>query len=283
MLDLATTKPLSQEELLKNMYSHEGSQGCSYADKVLISLENKSEDSCAMSYNNLYSVQGVLDYFQPSENQNFLDLGSGIAAISRLFLKKSNIKKIKITALEFQKKLHQKAEELSNKSEEIKNNITHLNADFLAYNFNNRKFNGIFSILVFLHIINKEELFNKCSSVMEKKGKLYIEDYYAKNQLTQEEKSLLLNVISCERLLSKEEYIVGLEKNGFSEIEFVDMTSNYHNFLKERNSDWKSKEQDNIKLYGQEIFERWSKFVQTTVDLFDKGNLGGCLIKAIKK
>ena len=54
--------------------------------------------------------------------------------------------------------------------------MTHYQGDFLLSSYEN-EFDGIMSMLAFLHIPNKEALFQKCFQSLKSGGKIFVEDY----------------------------------------------------------------------------------------------------------
>ena len=61
--------------------------------------------------------------------------------------------------------------------------MSHIQGDFLETNFEN-EFDGIMSMLAFLHIPNKQKLFKKCIHSLKSGGKIFVEDYIKTGELT---------------------------------------------------------------------------------------------------
>ena len=63
--------------------------------------------------------------------------------------------------------------------------MSHVQGDFLETNYEG-EFDGIMSMLAFLHIPNKQKLFKKCIHSLKSGGKIFVEDYIKTGELTKE-------------------------------------------------------------------------------------------------
>ena len=61
--------------------------------------------------------------------------------------------------------------------------MSHVQGDFLETSYDN-EFDGIMSMLAFLHIPNKQKLFQKCFHSLKSDGKIFVEDYIKTGELT---------------------------------------------------------------------------------------------------
>ena len=98
--------------------------------------------------------------------------------------------------------------------------------------------------------------------------------------LTTDEKYDLKNIVSCDRVCTKEEYEKILKEKGFKNIQITDMTETFMQFTNDRVQVWDANIEENKKIYGEDCANGWTSFVHTMVKLFKGGNLRGCNITA---
>lgn len=265
----------SIDKVLSNMY---GKEGNSYTVKVLKDVQEKGEAGTGMSYDVDAAVKRMDTFFQFSEKHRLLDVGSGVGGPARRLIRKCGVN---IMGLEFQGELHQAGVQLTNNSD-VKDKMTHMNGDVLVSDIG-KDYDGAYGILVFLHITDKEKLFERLSSSLKPGGKLYFDDFiiYQDKPLTDNEKSMLSTVVSCDRLCTAAEYKQILGEKGFKDIVIKDMTEPFLSFTKTRTTAWDDNKEANVKKYGKDVVDGYTEFVHTMVALFE-GNLGGCNITATK-
>ena len=109
-------------------------------------------------------------------------------------------------------------------------------------------FDCIVSWLVFLHIPNKAELYQKCASSLKTGGRIYVEDYYKRlvtsgysiiifrNNFTERETELLSKEVFSNNLETLDNLKADLHAAGFKNIELIDMTEGLVHFYVLSNS-----------------------------------------------
>jgi len=108
------------------------------------------------------------------------------------------------------------------------------------------------SQLVFLHIADKKKLFQSIAETMKSGALLYVEDFCVtesgvtesdslrRSDFSEKEEEILLNDISVPQnsLLSKTDYVALMESQGFTLVEWTDMTSQWAQFVWQRYEDF---------------------------------------------
>ena len=89
---------------------------------------------------------------------------------------------VSVVACEYQSDLNAKAKYLTDRCA-LTHQVSHVHGDFLETSYEN-EFDGIMSMLAFLHISNKQKLFKKCIHSLKSGGKIFVEDYIKTGELT---------------------------------------------------------------------------------------------------
>ncbi len=213
-----------------------------------------------------------------TNKDHLLEVGSGLGGPARYLA--ANYR-CRLTGIELQEDLFQTSVSLTMRCG-LDQEVDFVHGDFTRLDFSNKKYDHLISLLVFLHIPNKDELFLKCAKSIRSGGGLYIEDYFIQNSLEEFEKNDLLKKIACSNLQTREEYLASLKSSGFTQLIFEDMTDFWKDFLAKRWSDFQNEKSNKIRIHGQEAVTRLSEFYEITNQLFSNGNLGGVRIHGKK-
>ena len=108
------------------------------------------------------------------EQDQVLDLGSGIGGPARVLAAGSGCR---VTALELQADLHATARTLTKRCG-LHHRVEHLNGNFLDSVVAHGQFDAVVSWLVFLHIPERERLYQGCFEALRPGGRLWIEDFF---------------------------------------------------------------------------------------------------------
>lgn len=134
------------------------------------------------------------------------------------------------------------------------------------------KVDHIVSLLCILHIPDREKLFSKAASLLKAGGRIYIEDYFATGSLSPTTSTVLNDAVSCPYLPGKAEYVAQLEKAGFADVHFEDVTDVWAEFVHARALEYRKKE-------GEKDFEEnLARFYAAVDGLFAGGEVGGVRI-----
>ncbi len=215
-------------------------------------------------------------------DQRLLDIGSGFSATSRFLASKYQVH---VTGVELQPEVHELAETITRKNaeERVVKNVRSVNADFLTlteddiYGQDERvPFNHALSLLCIMHLPQsaRRPFFEQAHRYLRKGGRIYIEDYYQRKPLIDDERAKLRNLVACTFLPTKAEYSATVAEAGFDAIEFEDVTERWREILVARAKKYKAQANNSPDL---------EKFYDTVAELFLGRNLGGVRLTATKR
>jgi len=207
-----------------------------------------------------------------------IDIGSGIGGPARYMAEKTGCR---VTALELQFDLHNIACSLTERCG-LSGSVRHVCGDILDFPEGHCDFDAAVSWLSFLHIPDRLSLLKKCYNILKPDGKMFIEDFYRCGGFNEEETKILSEDVYCDYLPTSEEYREQLTGSGFTEVELVDKTGCWKNFVKERMEKFIESRSRHVKVHNVEIVKELEDFYKKMSQLFDSNNLGGLRIIAKK-
>ena len=204
-----------------------------------------------------------------------LDIGSGVGGTARYLAWQYGCR---VTGIELQPQLHQAAVALTQRTH-LSQQVTLLQGNFLdGIDGSEGQFSGWLSLMVFLHISDRQTLFQQCAKVLQPQGKFYIEDYFQQNPLTKSEQIALAEHIACPYLPTRTEYLEQLRSAGFTNIHFLSVTDIWQKWVNERLEKFQARQDIYLQRHGADMVASYLHFYQTVVDLFAGGRLGGARI-----
>ena len=227
------------------------------------------------------AVDHAAEILKISNHSQVLDIGSGIGGTSRYLAWKYGCQ---VMGVELQEQLHQVGVQM-NEVTHLSDRVKLMQGDFTDISdlaIADRSFDSWISLNVFLHICDRTTLFQNCARVLKPEGRFYIEDYYAAQDLPEGDRQALAEIIACPYLPSREQYLADLEKVGFQEIEFVDMSALWQPWLQERYQKFEAQREYYQVLFDVDMVNSYSHFYQTVVNLFNSGNVSGARIYGTK-
>ena len=215
-------------------------------------------------------------------DQRLLDIGSGFSATGRFLASKYQVH---VTGVELQSEVHELAEAITRKNaeERVVRNVRSVNADFLTLTEDDLfgqdervSFNHALSLLCIMHLPQsaRRPFFEQAHRYLKEGGRIYIEDYYQRKPLIDDERAKLRNLVACTFLPTKSEYSATVVEAGFGALEFEDVTEHWRDILVARAEKYKAK---------ANISPDLEKFYDTVAELFLAGNLGGVRLTATKR
>jgi len=141
-------------------------------------------------------------------------------------------------------------------------------------------FNGIVSMLCFLHIPDRAKLFDNCARALVGGGVLFTDDYYERAPLTDTEKDDLAEKVYCHYVPTRDRYVDDLREAGFIEVTAVDKTADWTDFVNDRLEQFHTLRADLGHRYGTETVANLDDFYTTVAGLFNNGHLGGLRLTA---
>jgi len=229
-----------------------------------------------LHYEGTAAVTHALEKLDLQSADRVLDVGSGLGGPARVLAYESGCH---VTAVEMQPDLNSMAQSLTARCG-LEDQVTHQRADFMTDPLPGEDFDALVSWLTFLHIPDRDRLLARCEQALKSNGRMYVEDFFARGELTVEELRLLSEEVYCEELPSLNHYRQQLESAGF-EIDFIqDMSRGWSEFVARRLAVFRGDADRFTKLHGHSAFKALDRFYSVIVELFAGGNLGGMRLLA---
>lgn len=214
------------------------------------------------------------NYLLLDSASHVLDIGAGVAGTARYLASRYGCR---VTALELQEHLHEAGVELTRRCG-LDHLVQGVVGDFLSFDPGTQRFDAWISLLVFLHIGDRAQLFAKSRAVLRPGGRFYIEDYFQRRPLSQAEINTLEQVVACPYLPSRDRYIADLEAAGFIDIEFEDVTHLWQPWVEQRFEQFVANHDHYQRLHGAEMVAAQTDFYGAIAQLYQAGNVGGARI-----
>lgn len=263
---------------IKNELAARDMPECDTIDPVALS------EIDSMHYMGNSAIEEAVTTMKIDSSSRVLDVGAGFGGPARVL---SFLSKCNITALELQTDIHEMGEYLTKRCN-LDSLVKHELGDILTMDLENlgsglSSFDGVVSLLVFLHITDKGLLFNKCAKTLRSGGSLFIEDYYCRSPFADAEVESLSDNVFCRDLPTREEYISHLQAAGFHNIQFMEKSSEWTAYVTDRLEKFVGNRPDFEKIHGEPTYLNLLHFYQAVAELFLGQNLGGVRIVAEKK
>ena len=224
-----------------------------------------------LHYNGIEAVNEAILKTKIKESNIVLDIGSGIGGPARYLANKTNAK---VYAVELQKSLNDIGSELTH-NYKLDKNIFHINADILEYNFNKIKFNNIVSWLALYHIPKRTELLKILYNILDDRGYMYVEDFYLKKNITNNEQKILAKNFHANHLVHLKTYKEELKSSKFYLLECLDMSADWTEFTQNRLLNFKKNYAKHIQINNKNTADNILKFYSLAYDLLSKNIVGG--------
>ncbi len=276
--DIKTMKLYTNVERIQNELAARGMLKSDYIDPIALC------EIDSMHYEGMSAIEAAMAAMNLESSSAVLDIGSGFGGTARMLSESS---KCATTALELQHDIHEMAEYLTKKCR-LENLVKHVSGDILTLDLDNLGggiafFDGVVSLLVFLHISDKRPLLEKCAKVLKPNGTLFVEDYYCRSPFSEDEAKSLAEDVYAFDLPTRDEYISQLEASGFHNIQFVDKSSEWTTYVQERVLQFVSSRSQFEDIHGEPTYLSLLHFYEAVAKLFSAQNLGGARIIAKAK
>lgn len=203
-------------------------------------------------------------------NDRIFDIGSGFNATGRYLNKHYGAE---VIGVELQPEVHAIGETTTAHNGQ-KDKVHSIVADFVTAPQSlvaDSSADHVISFLCYLHIPDRHSLFARIARTLIPGGQIYIEDFYARKELSKEDAKALDDVVACPYLPSQSGYVADLQDAGFTDIKFLDMSAQWSAFVGARANEYHAKADREPNL---------DMFYSTVAALFARGNLGGVRIHA---
>lgn len=251
-----------------------------------------------MHYDGENAMISAISSMQISSSSRILDIGSGYGGPARYVSWKTGAH---VTALELQSEISDEAAKLTelvgqtsvnhlDGSSKLRDLLDHQVGDVIAWGPSTFaggsqaiQYDGFMSMLAFLHVDDKEALFNAIGHTMKPGARFYIEDYFQRHELNENDMKVLKDIVSCGRLPTQLEYTNALEMAGFDDINFLDKTEDWAVFVDNRRSIFEQNKTGRIEVLGEQTYDALLLFYTSVAKLFRDGRLGGTVITGVYK
>jgi cyclopropane fatty-acyl-phospholipid synthase-like methyltransferase len=207
-----------------------------------------------------------------------LEIGSGIGGPARHVAATVGCR---VTALELQPDLNAVAAELTRRCG-LADRITHQCGNILENPVEAGGYDAILSLLCFLHIADRANLFIAARRALRPGGKFYIEDLTKRREPSPAQWQDLAVKVQTPYLPTLQQYGEQLETAGFVDVRLEDMTESWTAVTVERIAAFRDNRSRHLAVHGPEIVEGLEEFYDTVGALYADGVLGGARILATK-
>jgi cyclopropane fatty-acyl-phospholipid synthase-like methyltransferase len=206
-----------------------------------------------------------------------LDVGCGIGGPARYLAWKTGCE---VVGVDIQQQLVDAGNKVT-RLVGLQDKVELISADVCDIQISNR-FDAFISLLVILHIPNRDKLFSSLFSNLKSGGGFLIEDMVSLAPFDTEEERIAREVIGAPFLPNIDQYRADLEKAGFVDVEFEPLTSEWIQWCVDRSDQYMASKDAQIETYGEKIFEQRSSFYADVKRLFLSSRLGGVRITGRK-
>ncbi len=224
-----------------------------------------------LHYHGRSAVLEAIEHLDLQPESRVLDVGSGLGGPARVIASEAGCQ---LTAVELQNDLNRLAESLTRRCG-LDDRIEHRRADVLTADLPAHAFDALVSWLTFLHIAERETLLSRCYRRLRPGGRIWVEDFFARRDLSEEESALLANGVFCQRLDSLDDYRTLIKEPGFRDIDFTDMTESWSEFVSSRLAAFREDRARFTGLHGKGAYSSLETFYSVIDRLFSSGALGG--------
>mmetsp|Transcript_26433 Transcript_26433/g.25313 ORF Transcript_26433/g.25313 Transcript_26433/m.25313 type:complete len:316 (-) Transcript_26433:335-1282(-) len=239
-----------------------------------------------MHYDGENAMIAAIASMKVSKESKILDIGSGYGGPSRYVSWKTGAF---VTALELQQEISVEAAKLTQivgqtpttgNGSPLIDRVDHQVGNVINWT-SDKKYDGFMSMLAFLHVDNKQELFTAIGRTLRPGAKFYIEDYFNRNNLNNDDMKVLSDIVSCGPLPTQTDYIAAMEAAGFTDIQFIDKTKDWAVFVAGRLELFRNNKESRIAVLGEQTYQALDVFYSSVTKLFSEERLGGTVITGV--
>ncbi|SRR6056297_498653 len=224
-----------------------------------------------LHYHGRSAVLEAIEELDLDSQSRVLDIGSGLGGPARVIASEVGCR---VTAVELQDDLNRLAQSLTRRCG-LGDLIEHRRADVLTASLPTREFDALVSWLTFLHISERETLLRRCYQRLQPGGRILVEDFFARHELSDEESALLANEVFCQRLDTLPAYRELIKEAGFERIDCQDMTDSWADFVGGRLDAFRQGKARFSRVHGDSAYRALETFYSVMNQLFSSGALGG--------
>ena len=233
------------------------------------------EDFDQMHYHGNEATNLCAQRARINKGMTVLDIGGGFGGPARFTAKKFQCQ---VHSIELQANLVQINQKL-NVQTKLDRYIKTINGDFLTMNLH-QSYDAILSFLVFLHIPDKQKLWQKVYQALKPGSFFCIEDYYA---VSPHETAEMTDVVGISNLQSRSVTQQTIESTGLMIDQWQDMTNDWTKWCENRSNQYQNNIEYYIKTQGEKRANHLNYFYKTTAQLFKEKYVGGVRVSGYKE
>jgi sarcosine/dimethylglycine N-methyltransferase len=209
--------------------------------------------------------------------RKILDFGAGFAGDARVMAE--DFAGCELTCVEVQPHIHAAAQNFTDMLH-VSNRCKHACVDVFENDVPGAPFDHLFSVLAILHVPQRDLLWTRLAENLKPGGTVYVEDYFARRPLTDQDKAQLAGPVACPYLPSEDEYLATLASRGFVDVRWETMNDRWEPFVESRLEGFRAARERHLRVHGESLVGELDLFYSTVRELFARGNLGGVRIRA---
>lgn len=207
-------------------------------------------------------------------NKHVLDIGSGLGGPARYLAFRHGCR---VTGVELQEDFFETSVALTERAG-LGHLVDFICGDFTTLDLQGQRFDHWISFLAFVHIADRERLFEACARALRPSCTFYIEDFVQRRPFTPGEERALAETVACTYVPTAGQYLSDLKGAGLEVLEWTDATPIWQPWVVDRHERFRRDLEKNIELHGLPLAAGLGHFYAVMRDLFCGGNLGGARI-----
>ncbi len=211
-----------------------------------------------------------------SAGSRVLDIGSGFGGPARYLAQSTGAQ---VEAVELQADMNATAQDLTDRCG-LTGRVVHTEGDILTAPLEAAGFDAAVSWLALYHIPARDPLFPRLHDALRPGGSLYVEDLYCRAALTEDEAATMRDKLFSNTLPTRDGYIAELERGGFRDIRFDDMTGKWAAFTRDRLSAFRAGRSEYIARHSEATYDSLEAFYACIAGLLADGRVGGVRLSA---
>lgn len=222
-----------------------------------------------------YEVAKVLDL---GPEDYVYDVGCGVGGTGRVLADCSGCR---VLGVELQSEFCRLSTELTRRTG-LSDKVACRAGNLLNYDWE-ETFDHFISLLVFLHVPDRQRVLEHCHRALKPGGRFFIEDFVLRHPMDEQETALLRDTVSAQTVTGPEAYLEALSKAGFTDLSVVDLDESWSAWTQNRYHEFQAEAEQHRAFFGDQLFEDRLFFYRAIAGLFEGGNLGGIRITGRKK
>lgn len=157
----------------------------------------------------------------------------------------------------------------------LEDRVIFKNANALDLPFADASFDVLISQEAFCHIPDKDRLIAQCARIVKPGGRIAFTDILTTDNTDEDTRARLQQGMAFQELGSLHGYQQALEREGCRDLQFQDLSQEWHVILTDRLAMYRSLKDQTVERFGADHFAKWDDAYSFFVGLFETGNLGG--------